>query len=92
RKAKVLVVNPTHYAVAIDYDPETTPLPTILAKGEGDLARRMIEVAKEEGIPVMHQPPLARALFAEGNEDEVIPEDLLVAVAQVLRYIDTLRN
>ncbi|MCR5537587.1 MAG: EscU/YscU/HrcU family type III secretion system export apparatus switch protein, partial [Succinivibrio sp.] len=46
RKAKVLVVNPTHYAVAIDYDPETTPLPTILAKGEGDLARRMIEVAK----------------------------------------------
>lgn len=87
RKAKVLIVNPTHFAVAIDYDQEKTPLPKILAKGQGDLAKRMIEVAKQEGIPVMRQPPLARALFAQGVEGEFIPNDLLAPVAEILRYV-----
>lgn len=87
RKAKVVIVNPTHYAVAIDYDAKTTKLPIIVAKGQGDMAKRMMEVAKQENIPIMRQPPLARALFAEGNENEYVPADLLVQVAEVLKVI-----
>ena len=90
RKAKVLIVNPTHYAVAVDYDREKTKLPLILAKGEGDLALRMIEVAKQENIPIMREAPLARALYAQGNEDEFVPSDLLLQVAEVLKVIMSL--
>ncbi|MBQ9275283.1 MAG: type III secretion system export apparatus subunit SctU [Succinivibrio sp.] len=92
RKAKVLVVNPTHYAVALDYDREREPIPRILAKGEGDLALRMIEVAKQENIPIMRQATLARALYAEGEEGNFIPEDLFAAVAEVLRFVASLEE
>lgn len=92
RKAKVLITNPTHYAVAIDYEEGRTKLPVILAKGQGDLARRMIAIAKEEHIPIMRQPPLARALFAEGSEEQYVPSDLLVQVAEVLCFIDKMRT
>lgn len=92
RKAKVLIVNPTHYAVAIDYDPKTQKFPTILAKGEGDLAKRMIAIAKEENIPIMRVPPLARSLFAEGEEDQYVPNDLLMQVAEVLKFVQDLQN
>lgn len=87
RKAKVVIVNPTHYAVAIDYDKDRTKLPVVLAKGQGELARRMIEAAKEENIPIMRQPELARALYADAHEDEYVPSDLLLQVAEVLRII-----
>ncbi len=86
RKAKVLVVNPTHYAVALDYEKDKTPLPIILAKGQGELALRMMEVARQEGIPIMHNVPLARALYAEGTEDSYIPKELIGPVAEVLRW------
>lgn len=92
RKAKVLVVNPTHFAVALDYDKEKTPLPVILAKGEGALAQRMIEVAKQEGIPVMRNVPLARALYREGTENSYIPKDLIEPVAEVLRWVQGLKE
>lgn len=92
RKAKVLVTNPTHFAVAIDYEKDRTPLPVILAKGEGELARRMIEVAEEEGIPVMRNVPLDRALYAEGTENAYIPKDLLAPVAEVLRWVEGLNR
>ena len=92
RKAKVLVTNPTHYAVALDYDREKTPLPLILAKGEGMLARRMMEVAKQEGIPIMRNVPLARALFSEGTENAYIPKELIAPVAEVLRWVQSLEN
>ena len=90
RKAKVLVTNPTHFAVALDYDQEKTPLPVILAKGEGALAQRMIEVAKEEGIPIMRNVPLARALYRDGMENAYIPRDLIAPVAEVLRWVQSL--
>ena len=92
RKSKVVVVNPTHFAVALDYDREKQPIPIILAKGKDDVARRMIKVAEEEKIPVMREPPLARALYAEGNEGEQIPDDLLIPVAKVLRYVEALKK
>lgn len=92
RKAKVLIVNPTHYAVAVDYETGRTKLPVILAKGQGEMARRMIETAKQEHIPVMRQPALARALYAQGEEDAFVPSDLLIQVAEVLRLADKLRQ
>ncbi|NCD25271.1 MAG: EscU/YscU/HrcU family type III secretion system export apparatus switch protein [Deltaproteobacteria bacterium] len=92
RKAKVLVTNPTHYAVALDYDKDKTPLPVILAKGEGLLAQRMMEVAREEGIPIMRNAPLARGLFDHGTENAYIPKDLIGPVAEVLRWVQTLKR
>ena len=92
RKAKVLVTNPTHYAVALDYDKEKTPLPVILAKGEGALAQRMMAVAKEEGIPIMRNVPLARALYRDGTENAYIPKDLIGPVAEVLRWVQSLEE
>ncbi len=92
RKAKVLVTNPTHFAVALDYDAEKTPLPVIVAKGEGALAQRMIEVAKEEGIPIMRNVPLARALFRDGAENAYIQKDLIGPVAEVLRWVQSLEG
>ena len=87
RKAKVLVVNPTHYAIAIDYEQGRTKLPIIVAKGQGDLALRMIKAAKEENIPIMRQPALARSLFSNATEDHFVPSDLLVPVAEILKII-----
>ncbi|MCF0253235.1 MAG: type III secretion system export apparatus subunit SctU [Duodenibacillus sp.] len=90
RKSKVLVVNPTHFAIALDYEKGKTPLPVILAKGQGPLALRMIEVAKEEGIPIMRNVPLAHALYEEGTENAYIPRDLIGPVAEVLRWVQSL--
>lgn len=92
RKAKVLVTNPTHFAVALDYEKDRTPLPIILAKGQGALARRMIRVAEEEGIPIMRNVPLARSLFEQGEEQNYIPRDLVGPVAEVLRWVQSLRR
>lgn len=92
RKAKVLVTNPTHYAVALDYEKGRTPLPVILAKGEGLLAKRMMDVAKQEGIPIMRNVPLARALFRDGTENAYIPQDLIGPVAEVLRWVQSLER
>ena len=92
RKAKVLVTNPTHFAVALDYEKDRTPLPVILAKGQGILAQRMIEVAREEGIPIMRNVPLARSLFEQGTEQSYIPQDLIGPVAEVLRWVQSLNR
>ena len=92
RKAKVLVTNPTHYAVALDYEKDKTPLPVILAKGEGFLAQRMIKVAEEEGIPIMRNVPLARSLYADGTENAYIPADLIKPVAEVLKWVQSLEK
>lgn len=90
RKAKVLVTNPTHFAIALDYDKDSTPLPIVLAKGEGALAQRMIKVAEEEGIPIMRNIPLARALFEQSSENAYIPKDLIAPVAEVLRWVQSI--
>ena len=92
RKAKVLIVNPTHYAVALDYEKGQTPLPIILAKGQGELAKRMIKVAEEEGIPIMHDVQLARSLYSEGTENAYIPKEFIGPVAEVLRWVQSLSN
>jgi type III secretion protein U len=92
RKASVLVTNPTEIAVALQYDSEKTPLPVVVAKGEGALARRMIQIAREEGIPILQNIPLARSLHADAPVDQYIPSSLIEPVAEVLRWVNDLKN
>ncbi|MCY1515742.1 Yop proteins translocation protein U [compost metagenome] len=87
RKASVLVTNPTHLAIAIYYEPGETPLPVVLAKGEGALAEQMMKAAREAGVPVMQNIPLARALMADAQADQYIPSELIEPVAEVLRLV-----
>mgnify|MGYP006274913271 CR=1 FL=1 len=90
REASVVVTNPTHLAIALHYDEEETPLPVVLAKGEGHLAERMVQAAREAGVPVMQNIPLARALFDQASVDHYIPSDLIEPVAAVLRLVNEL--
>lgn len=92
RKAKVLVTNPTHYTVTLDYEKDRTPLSVILAKGEGLLAQRMIRAAQEEGIPITQNVPLVRNLFEDGTENTYIPKGLIGPVAEVLRWVQSLQR
>jgi type III secretion protein U len=92
RKATVVVTNPTHLAVAIYYDEKDNVLPTVLAKGEDHLAQRMKAVAREEGIPIMENVPLARALYANVPVDRYIPSDLIEPMAEVLRWVKELNE
>lgn len=87
RKATVVVTNPTHLAVAIYYKEEENVLPKVIAKGEDHVARRMVEIAREEGIPVMQHIPLARSLHEHVDIDRYIPSDLIEPMAEVLRWV-----
>ena len=87
RKATVVVTNPTHLAVALRYDAEETPLPVVLAMGEGALAERMMKAAREAGVPVMQNVPLARALTEHAEAGQYIPSELVEPVAELLRLL-----
>ncbi len=91
-EADVVITNPIHYAVALKYDPEKSAAPMVLAKGERLLAQRIKDIAKEHGIPVVENPPLARLLFRESDVGQEIPLSAYQAVAEVLGYIYRLRN
>jgi flagellar biosynthetic protein FlhB len=86
-KASVVVVNPTHYAVALRYVPDETPAPICLAKGVDAVAQRIREVAEEHDVPIVEEPPLARALFAAAEIDEPIPREHYEAVAKVISFV-----
>ncbi|MEM9419477.1 MAG: EscU/YscU/HrcU family type III secretion system export apparatus switch protein [Planctomycetota bacterium] len=87
RQADVVVVNPTHLACALRYDPDEESAPRLVAKGAGHLAARIREIAKEEDIPILRDVSLARALHTL-QIDEQIDEDLYDAVAEVLRWVE----
>lgn len=86
-KATVIVVNPTHYAIALKYSIETPGAPRVVAKGRNYLARRIREMAREHGVPVIENPPLAQALYKSVDVGQEIPAELYRAVAEVLAYI-----
>lgn len=92
KNSSVLITNPTHYAIALYYEKDVTQLPIMLAKAKGPLALRMMQVAHEEGIPVMRNIPLAHALYDDGYVDQFIPRDLIEPIAEVLRAITRLRK
>ncbi|MCA9615995.1 MAG: EscU/YscU/HrcU family type III secretion system export apparatus switch protein, partial [Myxococcales bacterium] len=84
RSADVLVVNPTHLAIALKYDADANEAPEVLARGQDGLAQRMIEAARQAGVPIFRDVPLAHALH-ELEVGEEIPERLYDAVAAVLQ-------
>jgi flagellar biosynthesis protein FlhB len=86
KKASFVVTNPTHYAVALEWDEETMETPELLAKGEGEMARRIIEEAHRHGIAVLRDAPLARSLH-ELEIGDAIPEALFEAVAAVVGFL-----
>ncbi len=92
KKADVVVTNPTHYAVALKYDREHMNAPMVVAKGQGYLAQRIKEIAREAGVPVLERKPLARALYKSVEIGAVIPRELFKAVAEVLAYVYKLKN
>ena len=91
-QADVVITNPTHLAVAIVYDNTKDEAPRVVAKGEDYLAKRIRETAKENGVPIVENKPLARALYATVEVDETIPPELYQAVAEILAVIYTERN
>jgi len=91
-KADVVITNPTHYAVAIKYDPEVAAAPLVIAKGEGHLAARIKEVAKENKVEIVENKPLARMLYANVDIGQMIPPELYQAVADVLAFVYQLQG
>ena len=90
-KADFVVMNPTHYAVALRYDEASMDAPQVIAKGTDLLAQKIREVANAHDIPVLQSPMLARALYAHAELDQSIPAPLFTAVAQVLAYVYRLK-
>ncbi|HYV96327.1 MAG TPA: EscU/YscU/HrcU family type III secretion system export apparatus switch protein [Gemmatimonadaceae bacterium] len=86
-KADVVIVNPTHIAIALRYDPLAAPAPVVLAMGERKIAERIKQIAREKGIPTIENRPLARALIATARVGLVIPAELYAAVAEVLAFV-----
>ncbi len=92
RRARAIITNPTHIAVAIKYNPEEEPAPTILTMGTGGLAEQIIKIGVENKIPIMRNVDLARALYTKGKIADYIPEDTYEAVAEILKWIDSLET
>ena len=90
-KATVVITNPTHFAVALKYD-RTMKAPQCLAKGADDVAFRIRELAREHDVPIVENPPLARALYASVDVDEVIPTEHFKAVAQVIGFVMRMKD
>jgi len=90
-KADFVLMNPTHFAVAIKYDDKTMRAPQVVSKGADLLAMKIRDIAKHNAIPVLQSPMLARALYANAELDQDIPASLYTAVAQVLAYIYRLK-
>ena len=90
--ADIVVVNPTHYAVAIRYEEGSMDAPRVVAKGVDILAARIQAIARESNVPVLEAPPLARALYAHVEVDQEVPRALYAAIAQVLAYVYQLKR
>lgn len=91
-KATVVVTNPTHFAVAIRYDRYTMTAPMVIAKGSDRFARRIAEIARQHGIPVLERKPLARLLYRSVKIGQTIPPELYQALAEILAYVYRLKR
>jgi len=86
-EADVVITNPTHYAVAVKYDEKKHRAPVVVAKGKDNIALQIKKIARENGVHIVQNPPLARSLFQDVDVDRPIPEILFAAVAEVLAYV-----
>jgi flagellar biosynthetic protein FlhB len=87
-----VITNPTHFSVALAYDPDKASAPIVLAKGRGEKALAMRELAAELNVPTLEYPALARAVYFTTRENQVIREELYVAVASVLAFVLSLKR
>ncbi len=92
REAQFVLTNPTHFSVAMGYDPGKAGAPIVLAKGRGDKALAMRDLARELGVPLLEVPALARSVYFTTRENQMIREELYAAVAAVLAYVFSLRR
>lgn len=91
-KATVVVTNPTHYAVALQYEPESMPAPKLVAKGADLVAKKIRELAEEHKVPIVENPPVARALYGSMEIDETIPPEHFKAVAEIISFVFKLKK
>lgn len=91
-KADVIVTNPDHYAVALEYKPPAMAAPVVVAMGVDLIAQKIKEIAREHKIPIVENPPLARALYATADFDKPIPHEHYKAVAEIISYVYKLRK
>lgn len=89
--ANALVVNPTHVAIAIEYDRERCPVPRVSAKGEDHVARAMREAAEAAGVPIVRNVPLARDMLARAEAGQIVPPDLFDVIAEVVLWAQEVR-
>lgn len=92
KRADVVVTNPTHYAIALEYKQEEMGAPRVLAKGQGLIALRIREIAKESDVPVVENPPLARELHRVVDVGKEIPAEMFQAVAEIFAFLYQLRQ
>lgn len=92
REAQFVLTNPTHFSVAMAYDPDKAGAPIVLAKGRGEKALAMRELAAELGVPTLEYPALARSVYFTTRENQVIREELYAAVAGVLAFVFSLKR
>ncbi len=90
--AQFVIVNPLHFAVALIYDPAIAPAPVVLAKGRGDTALAMREIAGEQGLPLLEYPQLARAVYFTTRENQMVREELYVAIAALVAFVMALKR
>jgi len=88
----VVITNPTHYSVALHYDPEHNDAPVIMAKGTQNRALKIREFAKRYDVTIVEEPPVARALYATAEEGKFVPPELYQAVAEILAYVYKLKK
>ena len=91
-KADVVITNPTHFAVAIRYEPETMNAPCVIAKGADFLAQRIKEIARDSGVPVVENKLVAQVLYRVTAVDRAVPENLYKAIAEILAHIYSLKQ
>lgn len=91
-KADVIITNPTHYSIALKYESEKREAPIVVAKGVDMVALRIRELAREHKVPLVENPPLARALYDSVDIDQMIPTEHYKAVAEVISYVFKLKN
>jgi len=85
--ADVVITNPTHLSIALKYDPEIMPAPAVVAKGRGELALRIRQIAAEQGIPIIERKPLAQALYRDVKVGEAIPIDMYEVFVEIMAYV-----
>ena len=87
RDADVVITNPTHIAVALKYDPDKTPAPKVVAKGKGEIAMRIREIAAKHGVPIIERRPLAQALYSNVKVGQIIPVEMYEVFVEIMAYV-----